>query len=192
MLIPSYRGYWTSTGRPSQRGIERDLTAIFAHLHKEFGGSDKEIVLWGQSIGCGILMAGLAKYPLDNLKAIVLETPFVSIREMLVALYPQKWLPYRYLGWALWNRWELVEALQKILQRGWKGKLLVLEAGGDELVPEGQAEKIAAVAREGGALVTGEKVADALHVECMAKPKGRKAVVEFLGQILVGKEKDPI
>lgn len=183
MVIPSYRGYWFSTGRPSQRGIERDLAAVFKHLREDFGGADKGIVLWGQSIGCGILMEGLAKYPLPNVTALVLETPFVSIEEMLKALYPQKWLPYRYLGWALWNRWELLVALKRILSRGWRGQVLVLQAGGDELVPAEQAGKIAEFAREAGVPVAEEKVEGALHVECMAKPRGRKAVVDFLGRI---------
>jgi pimeloyl-ACP methyl ester carboxylesterase len=180
MWIPSYRGYWGSTGLPSQRGIERDLAAIFAHLKTEFQGA--EIVLWGQSIGCGILMRGLEKFPLENVKGIILETPFVSIEEMLIALYPQRWLPYRYLGWALWNRWELLKALRGILLKGWRGKVLVLKAGSDEVVPDGQAERIAKAAEEGGAAVQAETVDGALHVECMVKPRGRKAVVEFLQQ----------
>jgi fermentation-respiration switch protein FrsA (DUF1100 family) len=178
MFIPSYRGYWTSTGRPSQRGIEKDLSAIFSHLSRHY--PEAEIVLWGQSIGCGILMTGLSKNPLPNVAGLLLETPFVSVREMLVVLYPQKWLPYRYLGAFLWNRWELATEMDKILERGWRGKLLVLEAGADELVPVGHAREIASLARNKGVEIDEVTVDGALHVECLSRPKGRKAVVEYL------------
>ncbi|KAF8244438.1 alpha/beta-hydrolase [Wilcoxina mikolae CBS 423.85] len=186
ILVPSYRGYWTSTGRPSQSCIERDLVAIFSHISRCY--PEAETVFWGQSIGCGILMTGFSQNPLPNVVGMVLETPFVSVREMLVALYPQKWLPYRYLGVFLWNRWELVREMDRILMRGWRGKMLVLEAGADELVPEGQAREIANVARTMGVEVDQVTVAGALHVECLSRPKGRKAVVGYLKEMAGNKE----
>jgi len=184
ILIPSYRGYWTSTGRPSQRGIERDLSAIFSHIRNHHGGAETDIVLWGHSIGCGIALTGLAAHPLENVRGLILETPFVSVKEMLVALYPQKWLPYRYLGFALWNRWELIVALEKIVNRGWKGRMLVVEAGKDEVVPVGQAARIAEVARKAGVHMEEGRVEGALHEECLAKPKGRKMMGEFLTRVV--------
>lgn len=48
------------------------------------------------------------------ISGILLETPFVSVRAMLTALYPQKWLPYRYLWPFLTNHWNSEEALKKI------------------------------------------------------------------------------
>ena len=41
----------------------------------------------------------------SKVDGLVLETPFTSIRAMLVAIYPQQWLPYRYLYPFLWNHW---------------------------------------------------------------------------------------
>ncbi|KAF8544405.1 hypothetical protein BDD12DRAFT_816216 [Trichophaea hybrida] len=186
MLVPSYRGYWTSTGRPSQRGIEKDLSAIFSHI--SYCHPEAEIVFWGQSIGCGILMTGLLQNPLPNVVGLVLETPFVSVREMLVALYPQKWLPYRYLGVFLWNRWELVREMNRILEWGWRGKVLVLEAGADELVPEGQAREIVSIARKMVVEVDLVTVNGALHVECLSRPKGRKAVLRYLREMAGNEE----
>lgn len=169
LLCPSYRGYWGSTGTPNQRGIVRDLEAVFSHVKER---RPDAVVLWGQSIGCGILAAGVGIGGCTP-RALVLETPFLSVQEMLKALYPQRWLPYRYLGWALWNRWELVEGLG-----AWRGRVMVLEAGADELVPEGQAERV--VEAMGGELV---RVNGALHGECLRKPKGRAAVEGFLGDV---------
>jgi alpha-beta hydrolase superfamily lysophospholipase len=61
--------------------------------------------LWGQSIGAGVATALLAHHS-DEMKSekaiegLILETLFLSVKSMLVALYPQRWLPYRYL-WPL-------------------------------------------------------------------------------------------
>ena len=172
LVAPSYRGFWTSTGTPSQRAIARDLPAVLAPL-----GRADALVLWGQSIGCGVAAAAA---PLARPRALVLETPFLGVRAMLQAVYPERWLPYRYLGWALWNRWELVPAL-----RGWRGRALVLEAGRDELVPAGQAAAVADALRAGVVRVEG-----ALHVECMSRPGGRRAVVDFLSEIVDEVEKE--
>ena len=122
---------------------------------------------------------------------IILETPFVSVAEMLTAVYPQRWLPYRYLGKFLWNRWELLEAMAQIttttVTGGWTKRpisLLVLEAGADEIVPTGQAARIASTARQRQGWAMGSvdhvTVDGALHNECVVKHKGRKAVVDYL------------
>ena len=121
---------------------------------------------------------------------IILETPFVSVAEMLSAVYPQRWLPYRYLGGFLWNRWELLEALTQISTTeagGWTNgpmSLLVLEAGADEIVPAGQAARIVSAARQRRGEVVGGvdhvTVNGALHNECILKHKGRRAVLDYL------------
>lgn len=204
LYYPSYRGYWTSTGRPSQRGIERDLAAIFAHLGDRFPHA--RIVLWGQSIGCGILLEGLATHHhhlLANdgggggggVHALILETPFTSIADMLVALYPQRWLPYRYLGGLLWNRWDAVAALKSLgLVRSSTGtatgirRVLVLRAERDELVPvEVSRRLVCAVESElaAGGIGSGVDVETvvvraALHTECLAREQGRGAVARLL------------
>ena len=49
-----------------------------------------------------------------EISGIILETPFVSVAAMLPALYPEKWLPYRYLAPFLTNHWDGEEALRKI------------------------------------------------------------------------------
>ncbi|KAI5810574.1 alpha/beta superfamily hydrolase [Pyronema omphalodes] len=186
LLIPSYRGYWNSTGSPSQRGIEKDLVTIFSHLNTAYPTAD--IILWGQSIGCGISVHGLSEAPVElqkRVKGVLLETPFVSIGEMLVAVYPQKWLPYRYLGGFLWNTWELLVAMEKAIRKGWRGRVLVMQAGADELVPEDQAGRIVEVVRKMGLRGELEVVKKALHVECLTKPGGTPRVVGWLQEFLM-------
>lgn len=250
IVAPSYRGYWTSTGKPSQKGIEKDGSAIFdflARISDSNNISDDrpllesmgnilsqprtlavqlesntiegvELVIWGQSIGANIAMTLLANYiaqreslsgaaaalspRLPPPTAIILETPFVSIRRMVYELYPQKWLPYRYLTPFLWNRWDIEEAARKL--HNWDctpRNILILAAGRDEVVGSAQGREVEMILRKhlgresGGqgsmvncglstrSVVERVVIRDALHVECVIKNSGRQAVVQFLQQV---------
>ncbi|KAK3329317.1 hypothetical protein B0H66DRAFT_596907 [Apodospora peruviana] len=102
----SYRGFWTSRGRPSERGLRIDAEAgvqWIAELHEsKFGNGDRGpvpvpiLLVWGQSIGSGVAtnLAATGRLPATMpIKGLILETPFLSVRAMLETLYPQKWLP---------------------------------------------------------------------------------------------------
>lgn len=239
LFAPSYRGYWTSTGSPNQRGIEKDGRAIFKYLDDngylgtrptsqpdvslqrdiEDQGRDHDertqVVLWGASIGANIIMTTLANHlcsitpPLQSgdseypnvtspytPAAIILETPFLSIPHMLVELYPQKWLPYRYLTPFLRNSWDLEDAVQRISRHpnmGKLGKVLILTAEKDEVVGNAQGDGVEVVLRKflerGGGkgkesedktVVKRVVVRGALHVECLVKGQGKREVMGLL------------
>ncbi|RPB21387.1 hypothetical protein L211DRAFT_790594 [Terfezia boudieri ATCC MYA-4762] len=236
-VVPAYRGYWTSTGKPSQRGIEEDGRAIFKFL--ETGGyktqypstppepsgifpeidgdldEKVELIIWGQSIGANIAMTTLANHvterssnqpspaqPTERLPtpaAIILETPFLSIPEMLIELYPQKWLPYRYLTPFLRNWWDMHDAAKKLKTAGYSpGRISILIAEKDELVGGAQGEKIDALLRSyfGGEGKNGQKklrkvmVKGALHVECLLKDQGRREVIETIQAVGEGSSRE--
>ncbi|KAL1957339.1 hypothetical protein VTO42DRAFT_6128 [Malbranchea cinnamomea] len=117
----SYRGYWTSRGRPSQKGIERDAIAALRWVQDTYSGRNGRdvYVLWGQSIGAGVA-TGLVAHHTQNMQnarklhGMILETPFLSIKSMLLAMYPQRWLPYRYLWPFLRNWWDSEDAVRRI------------------------------------------------------------------------------
>ena len=132
---------------------------------------------------------------------LVLETPFTSIRDMLLALYPEKWLPYRYLGGLVWGEWDSRGAVATIAEK-WGGnhgevertegnkkmeegkpKVLILEAERDELVPRGQADELVEGFRLGGMEAEKVVVRGALHNDVMERGQARKAVVEFLDSL---------
>ncbi|KAK5012777.1 hypothetical protein LTR39_003981 [Cryomyces antarcticus] len=193
----SYRGFWTSRGRVSQKGIERDALAALAWITASpfhAPGKDVQLILWGQSIGAGVAATAAAAYlqnaiqnvpstsqPAPNFLALILETPFVSIRDMLAALYPQRWLPYRYLHPFLWNHWDTESALRTIRAVAAESlpEVLLLPAAKDEVVPPDQADRLLAICGEVGLEVRRVDVAGALHTEAMAKREGRDAVVGF-------------
>ncbi|KAL2060032.1 hypothetical protein VTL71DRAFT_9854 [Oculimacula yallundae] len=200
MVCCSYRGYWTSKGRPSEKGIAMDAEASLDWIREDFvrqGGKPNDsvpIVIWGQSIGAGIatnLASQAHLFQLSEshaklfLQTLILETPFLSTKAMLETLYPQKWLPYRYLWPFLWNHLDSYKALGTLRENfesaGMRSpKVVILEAGKDELVPREHGDLLEKRGRELGLDVEKITVGGAYHTEVMVRPEGRRAVVNAI------------
>ena len=201
----SYRGYWTSSGRPSQRGIEIDAKAALSWaLHKYARLPRVKIVLWGQSIGAGVATGLAAEYRtnpsefasddlLIPISGLGLETPFTCMEDLLLAFYPQKWLPYHYLGPFLRSHWDSVRAVERIAgvdlgremdaQDGPTPQILLLEGEKDEVVPAGNAEILERRCREVKLDVQRRVIPRALHSTVIMDPTGQRAVADFLKTI---------
>jgi hypothetical protein len=116
----------TSKGRPSESGIAKDAVATLEWIASQPRGdpaSRVPVVLQGQSIGARVatnLTASLELLPKNvDIKLLILETPFTNTRDMLVTIYPQKWLPYRYLWPFLWDHldsWRALTDISKIVE----------------------------------------------------------------------------
>ena len=187
LVALSYRGYWTSTGRASQRGIELDAQALLTWVETEFG-TDTKVILWGQSIGAGVASTATATYLLRNdqklhIQGLILETPFSNIRSMLSAMYPQKWLPYGYLWPFLWNHWDSEAALRSIAQHMDKPRVLVLPAIKDEIVPASEADKLEQLCQDIGLQMERQDVRGALHTEATLKKSGQDALGKFVAAL---------
>ena len=192
LLALSYRGYWTSSGRARQSGVESDAQALLQYVttHLLLSGTDTELILWGQSIGAGVATTATATYLSKNqeqtsgrpkIEGLVLETPFTSTKNMLIALYPQKWLPYRYLYPFLWNRWDSEVALRKIAASGEKlPSMLLVPAAKDELVPADEANNLERIGKELGFLVERKDVEGALHNETTIRRDGQESISRFV------------
>jgi uncharacterized protein len=178
----SYRGYWKSKGRPSQAGIELDAHAALRWAHDRYSRS--MIVIWGQSIGAGVASVALSQldavHRAERIAGLILETPFVDLKTMLVALYPQKFLPYRYLIPFLWSTWNSKSALERLGSAQLNLKVLILEAGKDEIVPSGQAEILENTCHGSGLQVERKTISGALHMDLMTKAQGRSHIVSFI------------
>lgn len=185
----SYRGYWKSKGSASQAGIELDAEATLKWVQDRYDRDRTRIIVWGQSIGAGVASVSLAnqsrqgKDNLGGFSGLILETPFVDLQAMVVALYPQKFLPYRYLTPFLQSTWDSRTALHVIGQTRPNLKVLILEAGDDEIVPSGQAGTLEEVCAAQELEVDRKTVAGALHTEVMAKGQGRSHIVKFLQSV---------
>lgn len=101
---------------------------------------------------------------------------------MLRVLYPQRWLPYRYLSAFLWNSWDVKEAAETVAACvETRPRVLLVSAERDEVVPAVETAEVEAVVS--GVLaeeVRSVVVRGALHGECAARPYGRGEIVAFL------------
>ena len=129
-----------------------------------------DVILYGHSLGAGVACFAAAKNSNPNLKikGIILETPFTSVSDMLRGLYPQKWLPYRYLTPFLRSSWNIKEYLSQISTKEDKPRLMIVQAENDEIVENWMAPEIQKVATENGLPVDFFSVKGALHFECMS------------------------
>lgn len=203
MVCLSYRGYWTSHDRPSEKGINLDSEAALRWIHEKLhanapqGTPDPIIILWGQSIGCGFatnLAAKTSSCKMIDLpiRALVLETPFVSTRTMLQALYPQKWLPYQYLWPFLRNHldsWANLGTVAKGVSAN-KPRVYIIEGGRDELVPPDHGAQLHQRCEEVGLPVERRTVRGALHNEVMVKPLGKDAIAKSILAAVAEREGD--
>ncbi|KAL6877022.1 Alpha/Beta hydrolase protein [Trichoderma novae-zelandiae] len=189
MVCLSYRGYWTSHDRPSEKGIDLDSEAAFrwiTKLHHERHKRSQAVpitILWGQSIGCGFATNLAAKtQDGDNLpiNALVLETPFTNTRAMLEALYPQKWLPYRHLWPFLRNHLDSWANLGLIATKARKPEVYIVEAGKDELVPSDHGTILAQRCQELQLFAELHRVRGALHNDVMVRRPGKQAIAQSI------------
>jgi pimeloyl-ACP methyl ester carboxylesterase len=180
----SYRGYWTSSGRATEPGIKLDAQATLRWVKDNHPHAS--IVLWGQSLGAGVACAAaeqhLSQQGSQPLRGLILETPFTSISSMLLALYPEKWLPYRYLSRFLRSHWDSTVALQQIAntKADKQPQVLLIAATRDEIVPSEEAEKLQHVCEEASIGFKRVNVIGALHNEATTRREGQEAIAKFV------------
>lgn len=86
VLVFDYRGYGKSTGRATVRGVVRDTLAAAAK-HDEIRPPGIPSILYGFSLG-GAIAARAAERKPDVSDALVLQSTFTSLREIVRCLYP--------------------------------------------------------------------------------------------------------
>ena len=88
IFILDYRGYGRSEGRPSETALYRDATAALEHLRADPRVDPARVVYFGRSLGSAVAAELATRHPP---MALVLETPFPSLRWLAREVYP--WLP---------------------------------------------------------------------------------------------------
>jgi fermentation-respiration switch protein FrsA (DUF1100 family) len=83
LLAIEYRGYASSTGSPSERGLKLDGEAAYAAAIAS-GVAPERIVPLGESLGSGIAIALAARHKIG---ALVLDSPYSSIVDVAAAAY---------------------------------------------------------------------------------------------------------
>lgn len=192
LVALSYRGYWTSSGRAHQKGIEKDAQAFadWAAERYDRHPTDVEFVFWGQSIGAGVAAYAACKYlnkasvesppSKPRIARLILETPFVSIKSMLAAIYPDWWVPYKHLWPFLRSWWDSERALRGIAESQHPPRVFMVVASRDEIVPRIQADQLEALCKDLRLEVTRYDVLGALHTQASSIEQGKRAIAAHL------------
>lgn len=79
VLAVDFRGYGLSTGRPSERGLYRDVDAVLDHVWRD---RDRRapIVYWGRSLGAAMAAYAASVRPPDR---VILESGFPDVRTVV-------------------------------------------------------------------------------------------------------------
>jgi fermentation-respiration switch protein FrsA (DUF1100 family) len=157
LLAIEYRGYASSSGSPSERGLKLDGEAAYAAAIAS-GVAPGRIVPLGESLGSGIAVALAARH---RVGALVLDSPYSSIADVAAAAY---WfVPVRALLRDPFRNDLLIASV--------KAPTLIVHGTKDRVVPIRFGEKLFALAnppkelwRVEGAihLAMGERFADTL------------------------------
>ena len=127
IFLVDYRGYGASGGKPDEKGLYADAEAIY-RAATERGFRPDRIVLFGESLGCAVAIETALRHPC---RAMILETPFLSIAAMAKAIYP--FLP----RFVIRTRFDNEAKIPRVTV----GKLIVA-AERDEVVPPGHARRL--------------------------------------------------
>lgn len=184
LVAVSPRSYWKSTPtRPSERGILSDYARALDYTIKQWPNS--RIIIYGHSLGgsaavCLTSALRSAEYP--NIRGLILENPFASIPEMVKALYPQRWLPYKHLAPFVWDRWDAVHAAantpQDSLLRRLSESMLVLLSEKDELVPNSMGRDILSATKSKGR--SSVVIQDALHENAWEQAQWAREIARYV------------
>lgn len=134
-MVFDYRGYGKSEGTPSEEGVLADARAARAWLAERTGVGERDIVLFGESLGSGVTVDLAAS---DGARGLILLSAFTSLPDVAAKVYP--WIPVRLL-----MRTRL-DSLSKIGR--YASPVLQLHGDRDEIIPYELGEQLFAAARD--------------------------------------------
>lgn len=139
LLLAGYRGYGGNPGAPSETGLIEDGRAWLRTLRGQ-GLEDREIVLYGESLGSGVAVALATE---ATVGAVVLEAPYTSIADIAASRY---WFaPVRSLIR------DPFDSLGRIA--GLRAPVLVVHGTADRVIPVAHGERLFEAAPEPKRLV---------------------------------------
>lgn len=135
IFIFDYRGYGRSEGTASEKGTYLDGEAAIKYLLERDEASARRLVLFGRSLGAAVAAEMATRF---TTLGLILESPFISIREMARAIFPS--LP---IAWLLRTRYDTMQKVRLV-----KTPILVLHGDRDATVPFAQGKKVFEVASQ--------------------------------------------
>lgn len=165
VLVPDYRGFGLSEGRPEEEGLYQDGEAAWEAALERSGLGPERLLLMGNSLGSAVAAEVAVRRPVGGL---VLVNPFAST--VSVGRHAYRFLPDWYLDWRD-HRYETVPRISRT-----EAPLLVVRAGADRLIPEADSRAVYEAAA-GPALWHEEEDAD--HNDVLARQGPWLAIRDF-------------
>eukprot|EP00188_Purpureofilum_apyrenoidigerum_P000854 Plantae.Rhodophyta-Purpureofilum_apyrenoidigerum.ctg1429.p1 GENE.Plantae.Rhodophyta-Purpureofilum_apyrenoidigerum.ctg1429~~Plantae.Rhodophyta-Purpureofilum_apyrenoidigerum.ctg1429.p1 ORF type:complete len:392 (+),score=55.24 Plantae.Rhodophyta-Purpureofilum_apyrenoidigerum.ctg1429:163-1338(+) len=125
ILLLSYRGYGSSKGRPSERGVCMDALSSFRYLKSRKDVDFSNVWVYGESLGGAVAVWFTERFQ-KNLKGLILENTFTSLLDMIKYVHPIL-DPLKVLSRNKWLSLKRIENIQI--------PLLFLSGEDDEFVP---------------------------------------------------------
>jgi|TARA_B110000211_G_scaffold32047_1_gene32463 fermentation-respiration switch protein FrsA (DUF1100 family) len=122
VLIISWRGFSGNEGKPTEKNLYHDAEKAVNWLNNK-GLDNKDIVLYGESLGTGVVTQLASK---NNFGGIILESPFTSMTNAAKIYYP--YLPVNLL---LRDRYDSKSKIKDI-----KTPILIMHGKMDNIVPQ--------------------------------------------------------
>lgn len=91
VLAIDYRGYGKSEGKPGEAGLYKDLRASIKYLNDEKRTPKSNIVLWGLSLGGGVVSKIASEDP--AYRGIILQSTFTNLNGMVKNVVATSGLP---------------------------------------------------------------------------------------------------
>ncbi len=166
VLILDYRGYGTSDGKPTEKGLYLDAEAAWTYLSNREEVDPNRISVYGRSLGSVLALYLSESKPV---RSVVLDSPFTSARDMAKIHY---WYVPRFM-----LRLKL-DNLSRARQLN--APLLVLHGSEDDIVPTWMGKAVAEASDDGQLIVyDGAGHNDIYDV---AGPRYREALHRFLDE----------
>jgi pimeloyl-ACP methyl ester carboxylesterase len=127
VVLPEYRGYGRSAGRPSERAIANDFRALHRLLEEHPLIDVERLVYHGRSLGGGAVCSLLERHPP---RGLVLESTFTSVTDLVRDMGLPAMLVH--------DRFESLKRLEP-----YDGAVLVIHGTRDEVVPVAHGRRLA-------------------------------------------------
>jgi pimeloyl-ACP methyl ester carboxylesterase len=134
LYLLHYRGYGSSSGKPTEAAITEDALALFDSVRPKH----TNVVVIGRSLGTGVAVRLASQRPVVRL---VLVTPYDSLQELAVQQF--RYFPVRWLLTDKFESWRYVADV--------KAPTLLIAAENDEVIPRASTEQLFSRFGPGGA-----------------------------------------
>ena len=130
-FIADYRGFDGNPGRPSEKGVCKDVKAAVKYLNKQ-GIKNNIIIIWGYSM-CGAIVTNVAQN--KDFKAVILQSTFSNMKEQIATQSKPKQILAKVLG--LSSKYTTDQRIPNI-----QAPLLITHSKTDQFIPYKMAEKL--------------------------------------------------